>query len=73
MAFALFDGDRQIGPTLPSEPEVWKRALDDGVISDIPVADEAGGQVLPENFHIKEVREECAAPDPKWKLPREIS
>ena len=73
MAYALFDGDTQIGPTLPSESEVWKRALDDGLIKDVPVADQAGGEVLPPHYHVKETREENAAPDPAWKLPRGIS
>jgi hypothetical protein len=74
LAYALFNDDKQIGPGLPSEPEVWKHALDDGLISDIPVADEAGGQVLPARYHVKEIKlEECCAPDPAWELPREIS
>ncbi|MDE5451452.1 hypothetical protein GWE18_01000 [Bradyrhizobium sp. CSA112] len=72
MAYALFNGDRQIGPGLPTEPEVWKHALDDGLISDVPVADEAGGQVLPARYHVKEIREERCAPDPASKLPDEI-
>ena len=71
--YALFDGDRQIGPGLPSEPEVWKHALRSGLISDVPVADETGGQVLPMGYHVKEIREECCAPDPAWRLPHEIS
>jgi len=73
MPYALFDGDRQIGPSLPTEAEVWKEALDSGVISDVPVADEAGGQVLPAGYRVKETKEECCAPDPAWKLPDEIS
>jgi hypothetical protein len=71
--YALFDGDRQIGPNLPTERAVWKQALNSGLISDIPVADEAGGQVLPAGYHVKEIREESCAPDPAWKLPDEIS
>ena len=78
MAYALFNGDKQIGPGLPSEPEVWKHALDDGLISDVPVADEAGGQVLPARYHVQEIKqeikvEEDCAPDPAWQLPQEIS
>ena len=73
MPYALFDGDRQIGPDLPTEAEVWKQALQAGRISDIPVADEAGGQVLPAGYHVKEIREQSCAPDPAWKLPDEIS
>jgi hypothetical protein len=74
VAYALFNDDQQIGPGLPSEPEVWKHALDDGLISDVPVADETGGQVLPARYHVKEIKiEEQCAPDPAWKLPGEIS
>jgi hypothetical protein len=71
--YALFHRDRQIGPRLPTEAEAWKQALDAGLISDIPVADEAGGQVLPAGYHVMEIREERCAPDPAWKLPDEIS
>jgi hypothetical protein len=71
--YALFDGDRQIGPDLPTEAEVWKQALQAGLISDIPVADEAGGQVLPAGYRVKEIREQGCAPDPAWRLPDEIS
>jgi hypothetical protein len=73
MPYALFDGDRQIGPDLPTEADVWKQALQAGLISDIPVAGEAGGQVLPAGYHVKEIREQSCAPDPAWKLPDEIS
>ena len=74
MAYALFNGDKQIGPDLPTEPEVWKHALDDRLISDVPVADEAGGQVLPARYHVKEIKmAEYCAPDPAWELPLEIS
>ncbi len=55
MAYALFDRDRQIGKALPTEEEVWKQALLAGLISDVPVADEEGGQVLPIGYHVKEV------------------
>ena len=66
MPYALFDGDRQIDPSLPTEAEVWKQALVLGImISDVPVADEAGGQVLPAGYHVQEIREERCAPDPR--------
>jgi hypothetical protein len=68
--YALFADDRQIGPNLPTEAAVWKQALDASLISDLPVA---GGPVLPARYHVKEIREECCAPDPAWKLPDEIS
>jgi hypothetical protein len=71
--YALFDSDRQIGPSLPTEAAVWKQALTAGLISDVPVADEAGGQVLPIGYHVQEVRVERCTPDPRWKLPDEIS
>ncbi|ANW00937.1 hypothetical protein [Bradyrhizobium icense] len=73
MPYALFADDRQIGPNLPTEAEVWKQALDASLISDLPVAGEAGGLVLPARYHVKEIREEYCAPDPAWKLPDEIS
>jgi hypothetical protein len=71
--YALFDGDRQIGSSCPTEAEVWKQALDCRLISDVPVADESGGQVLPAHYHVKDIREVGCAPDPAWKLPEEIS
>jgi hypothetical protein len=43
------------------------------LISDVPVADESGGQVLPAHYHVKDIREVGCAPDPAWKLPEEIS
>ena len=57
MAYALFDGDKRVGEPQPTEPDVWKQALASRLIRDVPVADEAGGQVLPAGFHIKEVAE----------------
>jgi hypothetical protein len=71
--YALFDRDRQIGATQPSEAEVWKQALDRGLISDLPVADESGGQVLPAGYHVREVREQRRSPDSGRKLPDEMS
>ena len=56
MPYALFDRDRQVGASLPTEAEVWKQALAAGLISDVPVADEAGGQVLPAGYHVQQVR-----------------
>ena len=53
---------------------MWKQALKSGLITDIPVADENGGQVLPAGYHLEKVstEQECE-PLPDWKLPREIS
>lgn len=73
MPYALYDRDRLVGRVLPTEAEVWKQALESGLISDVPVADEAGGQVLPIGYHVKEIREERCEPDSAWKLPDEIS
>ena len=55
MAYALFNRGRQIGKAKPTELEVWKYALETGLISDVPVADEEGGQVLPAGLRIEEV------------------
>jgi hypothetical protein len=71
--YALFDRDRQVGKALPTEAEVWKEALASGLISDVPVADEAGGQVLPIGYHVKQIKEERCDPDAAWRLPDEIS
>jgi hypothetical protein len=60
MPYALFDGERQIGEAFATEEAVWKRALEVGLVDDIPVADETGGQVLPVGYHVKEIR---APPD----------
>ncbi|MBR1124583.1 hypothetical protein JQ628_23875 [Bradyrhizobium lablabi] len=73
MPYALFDRDRQIGESWPSETEVWKRALERGLISDVPVADVSGERVLPTGYHVRELREQRCEPDPAWKLPNEIS
>ena len=73
MPYALFDRDRQIGEPMPTEAQAWKQALASGLISDVPVADESGAQVLPAGYHVKKVREQRCEPDPGWKLPDEIS
>jgi hypothetical protein len=72
MPYALFDRDRRIGQSAPTELDVWKEALWAGRISDLPVADEEGGQVLPRGLHVKRVDEDFA-PRPEWNLPAEIS
>lgn len=48
--YALFDGNRQIGQPFPTEMEVWENAVKEGLVKDIPVADEAGDQVLPKGY-----------------------
>lgn len=55
MPYALFDRDRQIGRALSTEQEVWKEAVCTGLVSDVPNADQEGGQVLPIGYHVKEV------------------
>lgn len=50
--YALFEGDKQIGSAFPTEQEVWKAALAEGLVKDIPVADEEGGQLLPKGYHV---------------------
>ena len=70
--YALFEGDKQIGNAFPTEKEVWEAALIEGLVMDVPVADEEGGQVIPKNYHVAKV-EEPYGPRPDWKLPRDIS
>jgi hypothetical protein len=56
MPHALFDGDdRRTGEILPTEKDVRTRAVTTGLVSDVPVADETGGQVLPIGYHVKEI------------------
>ena len=71
MPFALFRDDQRIGEPRPTELDAWRQALQDGLISDLPVADEDGGQVLPRGFQVRRV-DEIFEPDPAWKLPRGI-
>lgn len=70
--YALFRGTTQLGRTYSTEKEVWDAALTEGLVTDIPVADEAGGQVLPEGYRVEHVAE-AYDPQPDWKLPKEIS
>ena len=62
MPYALYDRERQIGEAFLTEEEVWKQALEAGLIDDIPVADEAGGQVLPAGYHVEEIRTQRETP-----------
>ena len=70
--YALFEGNKQIGDPFPTEKEVWEAALIEGLVTDVPVADEEGGRLLPAGYHVAEVGE-TFAPRPEWKLPRELS
>ncbi|MET4801041.1 hypothetical protein [Bradyrhizobium sp. LB11.1] len=55
--YALFEGDRQIGKPFATEKEVWDAALIEGLITDVPVADEEGGRLLPAGYHVQQVNE----------------
>jgi hypothetical protein len=55
--YALFEGNKQIGNPCHSEKEVWEAALIEGLVTDVPVADEEGGQILPKGYHVKRVDE----------------
>jgi hypothetical protein len=70
--YALFCGRTRIGGAFPTEKEVWEAALIDGLVTDVPVADECGGQILPKGYHVEQIEEAYEA-KPDWKLPREIS
>jgi hypothetical protein len=70
--YALFEGDKQIGSAFPTEKEVWEAALIEGLVTDVPVADEEGGQVVPGGYHVAMVEEPYDS-RPDWKLPRDIS
>jgi hypothetical protein len=70
--YALFEGDKQIGSPFPTEKEVWEAALIEGLVTDVPVADEEGGQILPRGYHVARVDDQFE-PRPGWKLPKEIS
>ncbi|MCP3391403.1 hypothetical protein NLM27_21690 [Bradyrhizobium sp. CCGB12] len=68
--YALFEGNKQIGDPFPTEKEVWEAALIEGLVSDVPVADE--GRLVPAGYHVERI-DEAFEPRPGWKLPREIS
>ncbi|WP_198024685.1 MULTISPECIES: hypothetical protein [Bradyrhizobium] len=55
--YALFEGDRQIGDPFPTEKEVWEAALIEGLVTDVPVADEEGGRILPAGYHVRRLDE----------------
>jgi len=41
-------------------------------VTDVPIADEAGGQILPAGYHVAQIEQRYDG-KPEWKLPREIS
>jgi hypothetical protein len=53
--YALFEGDRQIGNPFSTEKEVWEAALIEGLVTDVPVADEESGQIIPAGYHVEHV------------------
>lgn len=53
--YALFEGERQIGNPFATEKEVWEAALIEGLVTDVPVADEEGGPLLPAGYHVQQV------------------
>jgi len=55
--YALFEGDKQIGKAFPTEKEVLEAALITGLVTDVPVADEEGGQILPSGYHVERVED----------------
>jgi|GEM_PF-6150930 len=55
--YALFEGDRQIGNPFATEKEVWEAALIEGFVTDVPVADEDGGRLLPAGYHVQQANE----------------
>ena len=59
MPYALFDCHNQVGEALPTVREVWKQALEAGLIADIPAIDEESHEVLPVGYHIREVVEKA--------------
>jgi hypothetical protein len=64
--YALFQGKTQLGGTFATEKEVWEAALIEGLVTDLPVADQEGGQILPLGYQVKEI-EETYDPQPAWK------
>lgn len=60
--YALFEGDRQIGNPFATEKEVWEAALIEGLVTDVPVADEEGGRLLPAGYRVQLVDDESRPP-----------
>jgi len=48
------------------EKEVWEAALIEGLVVDVPVADEEGGQILPRGYRVRQIEEPGKA-QPDWK------
>ncbi|MCC8971684.1 hypothetical protein [Bradyrhizobium brasilense] len=66
--YAVFRGKTQLGRSFATEKEVWEAAPIDGLVEDVPVADELGGQILPAGHRVERVDE--YEPQPDWKPGR---
>jgi hypothetical protein len=55
--YALFEQDKQIGNGFPTEKEVWEAALIEGLVQDVPVADEEGGQIIPRGYRVRRIEQ----------------
>ena len=53
--YALFEGDHFILEPFPDREGSMGAALIEGLVTDVPVADEEGGQVLPAGYHVEHV------------------
>lgn len=60
--YVLFEGERQIGSPFATEKEVWEAALIEGLVTDVPVADEEGSRLVPAGYHVQEVDEGTRPP-----------
>jgi hypothetical protein len=58
--YALFEGERQIGSPFPT---------DEGLVSDVPVADGKVGQIMPSGYHVQWVEQTCE-PARDWNARR---
>jgi hypothetical protein len=67
VSYALFRGDTRLSQTFPTEEEVLKAALAEGLIPEA-----SGTEILPPGYRIAPV-EQPYDPQPDWNLPREIS
>jgi hypothetical protein len=46
---------KAIDRSFSTEKEVWEAALIEGLVADVLVADEEGGQVIPKGYHVEHV------------------
>ena len=62
--YALFHGDTQLAGTFPTEQDVLKAALAEGLVPEMQPA-EPGGQILPPGYHIENVKHYDPQPELK--------